>query len=151
MAGLYAFPNCGAYCMSKSSVIQFSDALRIELNRFGVKVSTILPGGYRSTGFCELCLKSMDRIWNETEERVKSSYGQKCFEGIKNKVINYLSSPLIGNNPQVVINDIIEAIVNYEPNIIYIPIDGMFNKIAFKVFIHFHTKCLIKLFIFSKI
>lgn len=43
-AGLYAFPNLGAYCASKFGLIGLSQSLGRELHNTGVKVSYVCPG-----------------------------------------------------------------------------------------------------------
>lgn len=44
IAGLQAYPNGGAYSISKFAVIGFSRNLRHELKPHGIKVTTIIPG-----------------------------------------------------------------------------------------------------------
>lgn len=44
MAGLRVLPQLGAYCMSKSAVIQMTKAMALEWGRFGINVNAICPG-----------------------------------------------------------------------------------------------------------
>ncbi|MDI9331518.1 MAG: SDR family oxidoreductase [Alphaproteobacteria bacterium] len=44
MAGLKVLPQIGAYCMSKSAVIQMTKAMALEWGRFGINVNAICPG-----------------------------------------------------------------------------------------------------------
>ena len=46
--GFLTFKFLGAYCISKHAVEAYSDILRKELRQFGIKVSTIEPGDFRS-------------------------------------------------------------------------------------------------------
>jgi NAD(P)-dependent dehydrogenase (short-subunit alcohol dehydrogenase family) len=48
IVGLVTTPFAGAYCASKSALHSLSDALRMELAPFGIRVVTIQPGGVRS-------------------------------------------------------------------------------------------------------
>ena len=48
ISGILSGPLLGAYSMSKHAVEAYGDALSAELARFGVKVSLIEPGNYRS-------------------------------------------------------------------------------------------------------
>jgi len=48
IVGLFTTPFSGAYCSSKAAVHSLSDALRMELAPFGIKVVTVQPGGVRS-------------------------------------------------------------------------------------------------------
>ncbi len=48
IVGLFTTPFAGAYCSSKAAIHSLSDALRMELAPFGIRVVTIQPGGVRS-------------------------------------------------------------------------------------------------------
>lgn len=49
IVGLFATPFAGAYCSSKAALHSLSDALRMELAPFAIRVVTIQPGGVRSS------------------------------------------------------------------------------------------------------
>lgn len=49
IVGLVATPFAGAYCSSKAAIHSLSDALRMELAPFGIRVVTIQPGGVLSS------------------------------------------------------------------------------------------------------
>lgn len=48
VSGILSGPMLGAYSMTKHAIEAFTDALAAELARFGVKVSAVEPGNYRS-------------------------------------------------------------------------------------------------------
>lgn len=48
IVGVFTTPFAGAYCSSKAAVHALSDALRMELEPFGIKVVMVQPGGVRS-------------------------------------------------------------------------------------------------------
>ena len=48
IVGLFTTPFAGAYCSSKAAIHSLSDALRMELSPFGIRVVMIQPGGVRS-------------------------------------------------------------------------------------------------------
>jgi NAD(P)-dependent dehydrogenase (short-subunit alcohol dehydrogenase family) len=49
IVGLFTTPFAAAYCSSKSAVHSLTDALRMELAPFGIRVVSIQPGGIRSS------------------------------------------------------------------------------------------------------
>ncbi len=49
VSGILTTPFSGAYCASKAAVHALSDAMRMELAPFGIKVITIQPGAIRSS------------------------------------------------------------------------------------------------------
>ncbi len=49
VSGVLTTPFAGAYCSSKAAVNAWSDALRLELAPFGIKVMTVQPGGIRTS------------------------------------------------------------------------------------------------------
>lgn len=56
ISGLVTTPFSGAYCASKAALHSFSDALRMELKSFGIKVMTVQPGAIKSN-FGEASMK----------------------------------------------------------------------------------------------
>lgn len=48
VSGVLVTPFSGAYCATKSAVHALSDALRMELAPFGIRVITVQPGGIQS-------------------------------------------------------------------------------------------------------
>ncbi|KAM8977540.1 retinol dehydrogenase 16-like [Pelodytes ibericus] len=71
----------GGYCVSKFGVEAFSDSLRRELREFGVSVSIIEPG-YFKTHLNDLdCMKkSLQHIWSCVSPEVQQSYGIRYFQ-----------------------------------------------------------------------
>ncbi|XP_018424114.1 PREDICTED: retinol dehydrogenase 7-like [Nanorana parkeri] len=71
----------GGYCISKFGVEAFSDSLRRELRPFGLKVSIIEPG-YFKTGLNDMqYMKNiLKNIWTNLHPEIQYSYGQKYFE-----------------------------------------------------------------------
>ncbi|XP_022427505.1 17-beta-hydroxysteroid dehydrogenase type 6 [Monodon monoceros] len=71
----------GVYSSTKYGVEAFSDILRRELQHFGVKISIIEPGYFR-TGMSDLQKSSeaAKQVWKEVPVHIKESYGQKFFD-----------------------------------------------------------------------
>ncbi|KAM3917140.1 retinol dehydrogenase 7-like [Leptodactylus fuscus] len=71
----------GGYCLSKCGVESFSDSLRRDMQHFGVKVSIIEPGFFK-TGVTnlEIIEKDLHRLWNRLEPEIRFAYGDKYFD-----------------------------------------------------------------------
>ncbi len=46
--GKVPIENLGAYCVSKHGVEAYSNVLRLELGKWGIKVSVVQPSGYNT-------------------------------------------------------------------------------------------------------
>uniref|UniRef100_A0A3P8TRW9 Retinol dehydrogenase 1 n=1 Tax=Amphiprion percula TaxID=161767 RepID=A0A3P8TRW9_AMPPE len=70
----------GGYCLSKWGVEAFSDSLRRDMQHFGIKVSIIEPGFFK-TNVTRLDLIDADlkRLWTRLPQEVKDSYGATYF------------------------------------------------------------------------
>ncbi|NXS49541.1 RDH16 dehydrogenase, partial [Balaeniceps rex] len=67
----------GGYCISKFGVEAFSDSLRLEMRSFGVKVSVIEPGYFRTViTNAETLEKNFLSVWEKVPEETKASYGE---------------------------------------------------------------------------
>ncbi|XP_065510497.1 retinol dehydrogenase 7-like isoform X1 [Caloenas nicobarica] len=68
----------GGYCVSKFGVEAFSDSLRLEMRDFGVKVSVIEPGFFRTQVInTQILENSLFSAWEGLPEEIKASYGEK--------------------------------------------------------------------------
>lgn len=63
VSGITTTPFSGAYCASKAALHALSDALRMELAPFGIRVMTVQPGGIQ-TRFGESSKERVDRVLN---------------------------------------------------------------------------------------
>ena len=73
IAGRSALPGSGAYDSSKFAVEGISDALRMELRRFGISVSLIEPGAI-ATGIWQKTLAEFDQRTSETAPDLRDLY-----------------------------------------------------------------------------
>ncbi|XP_005534034.1 PREDICTED: 11-cis retinol dehydrogenase [Pseudopodoces humilis] len=69
--------NGGGYCVSKFCIEAFSDSLRRDMRHFGVKVSVVEPGFFR-TNATELgpLEEALRQRWERLEPGTRSSYGE---------------------------------------------------------------------------
>ncbi|KAJ1160121.1 hypothetical protein NDU88_000623 [Pleurodeles waltl] len=83
----------GGYCISKFGVEAFSDSLRHDLSSFGVKVSIIEPGAFKTNMAVKATFKeSLDRIWSRLPSEVKESYGETSFHNYHRRFDSMLSA-----------------------------------------------------------
>ncbi|XP_003476221.1 short-chain dehydrogenase/reductase family 9C member 7 [Cavia porcellus] len=110
----------GGYCVSKFGVEAFSDSIRRELYYFGVKVSIIEPGNYKTSILGkETIPKRMEKLWERLPQETRESYGEEYFRIYTYKLNNMmqLGEPRITD----VINSMEHAIVSRSPRIRYNP------------------------------
>ncbi|XP_021344451.1 estradiol 17-beta-dehydrogenase 2-like, partial [Mizuhopecten yessoensis] len=78
-AGLVPVPLMGVYCASKAALASMSEVWRFELQRWGIKVATIIPSGYK-TGIMAYDKAAMaERWWSKASDTVQRDYGRECF------------------------------------------------------------------------
>ena len=105
--------------MSQFAVRSFSDGLRKELDRFGVKVVTIEPNMYRTPIVdMELLCDGIDKIWDQTDSQIREDYGGDWF---CDKIKDRLKYNVMISRPQIheVVNTQEEAITLCEPELYY--------------------------------
>ncbi|XP_030613615.1 retinol dehydrogenase 1 [Archocentrus centrarchus] len=71
----------GGYCLSKWGVEAFSDSLRRDMQHFGIKVSIIEPGFFKTNVTrIDLIDADLSRLWSRLPHDVKDSYGAAYFD-----------------------------------------------------------------------
>lgn len=107
-AGFSTFPMGGWYSASKHAVEALSDALRCEVERFGVHVSLIEPGSVK-TEFVDVAMKQFDTVEHGEAYQKQADNFKKSF------VKSYESAP----TAEVVVRAIVEAVTSNHPKIRY--------------------------------
>ena len=79
VTGRMSFARLSAYCLSKYGVEAFSDALRREMSPWGVLVSMIEPGLFK-TSISDPLLESLKRLWYNLSPEMKKDYGEDYFQ-----------------------------------------------------------------------
>ena len=107
IVGLFATPFAGAYCSSKAAVHSLSDALRMELAPFDIRVVTIQPGGVRSA-FGDHAEEAMrlpeDSLYLPIEEgiRARAQAGQQGATPVE-EFVNPVVERLLQETPPAII------------------------------------------------
>jgi len=109
MGGKLTFPGAGHYHATKHAVEAISDALRFEVEGFGVKVSVVEPGLIR-TGFAHAAVGSMDGSEDGPYAGFDEAVARATIE-------NYERGPIsrLGGGPEAVAEAIERAISVQSP------------------------------------
>ncbi|XP_063069922.1 retinol dehydrogenase 7-like [Engraulis encrasicolus] len=74
----------GAYCPSKWGVEAFSDSVRRDMRHFGIKVSIIEPGFFKTNVTrLDLIEDDLQRLWDRLPDDVRATYGHSYLEEYK--------------------------------------------------------------------
>nr|XP_028577270.1 17-beta-hydroxysteroid dehydrogenase type 6-like [Podarcis muralis]XP_028577271.1 17-beta-hydroxysteroid dehydrogenase type 6-like [Podarcis muralis] len=106
------------YTASKYSVEAFSDVLRREIHPFGVRVSIIEPGSFK-TPIQSNMIESYKNAWSQAPSDIKEAYGQRYFERSL-KLLKFFSFTG-SSNFQPVTDSIEHALTSCSPHIRYCP------------------------------
>lgn len=104
----------GAYNISKHAVEAYSDTLREELAQFGVSVSTIEPGDFRSEIDAN-CLRLVKR-----EEVAKSRYSKELTKFIESRNSPDVLHRVVYPSPEKVAEAVSEALFSADPKSRYL-------------------------------
>jgi NAD(P)-dependent dehydrogenase (short-subunit alcohol dehydrogenase family) len=109
MGGKLTFPGAGYYHASKHAVEAVSDALRFEVEGFGIKVSVIEPGLIR-TGFTDAAVGSMDDLQSSPYSGFEEAVARVTTE-------NYEQGPIsrLAGEPEAVAEAIEKALSARSP------------------------------------
>lgn len=83
VSGFLTQPFSGAYCATKAAVNSLSDAMRMELEPFGIRVVTVQPGSIKSQ-FGETASKGLDRYERSVYAPVKEFIESRAMTSQKN-------------------------------------------------------------------
>ncbi|KAK1168530.1 D-beta-hydroxybutyrate dehydrogenase, mitochondrial isoform X1 [Acipenser oxyrinchus oxyrinchus] len=125
MFGRMSNSSRSPYCVSKYGVEAFSDCLRYEMHRWGVKVSIIEPGNFiAATGILtrDIVMETADKLWKEAPQIVQEDYGRAHFDRHVSVLKSYCNSGL--RDVAIVIKDITDAVMSCYPYTRYNPMDA---------------------------
>lgn len=89
LLGRITMEGNGAYAISKHALVAFSDTLRQEMKKWGVKVSVIEPTGFSTDNMKEHnIIRRKEEIWNSVEsDEIRNTYGRRYLDGIYSSII----------------------------------------------------------------
>ncbi|XP_063872657.1 D-beta-hydroxybutyrate dehydrogenase, mitochondrial-like isoform X2 [Scylla paramamosain] len=123
VAGRLSTGFMAAYSTSKYAVEGFNDALRLEMEPFGVKVCLIEPGNYANGTSLFAMDDVVDRevvtMWNNLSDELKADYGEDFCRKVKGFMKNFRRKGERDINP--VINAFTEALTQQHPQARYCP------------------------------
>ena len=108
----FSFPGSGVYAAAKYAVEGISDALRLELAPFGIRVVTIRPGPI-ATEFNEVATELTGDLMARTDPDYKPIYQTAGAE--TGKIFGGLSIP----GPELIADLILEAVQSDNPKAVY--------------------------------
>ncbi|MGD2187900.1 MAG: SDR family oxidoreductase [Desulfobacterales bacterium] len=112
IVGKFCFPGSGVYAATKYAVEGLSDALRLELSPFGIRVVTIRPGPI-ATEFNEVASELTGDLMARTDPDYKSIYQTAGAE--TGKLFADLSLP----GPELIADLILKAVLSDNPKAVY--------------------------------
>ncbi len=112
MVGKFPFPLNGVYSASKHAVEAISDALRMEVRPFGIRVVTIRPGAI-ATEFNDTANQLTGDLLSRTDPDYKPVY--QAFGAGMAKLFSTISIP----GPEIIANTILEAVLSDAPKTVY--------------------------------
>ena len=115
IAGRSALPGSGAYDSSKFAVEGISDALRMELQQFGISVSLIEPGAI-ATGIWKKTLAELDKQDSEATPDLRDLYGD-LNQSIRKEIVESSAHALA---PEVVADAVVHAMTASRPKTRYV-------------------------------
>ncbi|CAG2118936.1 unnamed protein product, partial [Medioppia subpectinata] len=120
----------GAYCMTKAAIISFSDSLRREMSKFNISVTTVEPGVFKTSMVNNAC-PLLQSSWSCTDPDIQRIYGQTYIDEALRIVAG--GGGLVadaGNDIDIVVNDMVAAVIRRRPARNYRPVKGLMPSLA---------------------
>ena len=113
MAGKFAFPGSGPYAATKHAVEAITDALRIEVRPFGIRVVAIRPG-FIATEFNDVATAETGDLFARTDPDYKPVY-ETSGKGIGSMFAGGVTVP----GPELIAKIILDAVLSDSPKGVY--------------------------------
>ncbi|KAI8514184.1 hypothetical protein Bbelb_085080 [Branchiostoma belcheri] len=135
--GLHSTPTVSAYCMTKAALESFSDALRHEMHKWGVKVIIVEPGSFGPA--TNIALPGVyQNLRNNIEEVVKEDYGMEYFD-FKTAELRTLDDEG-ATDPSPVIDALADAVTLTSPSHRYLVGSSFEDYVTWMWLGHFPTR-----------
>jgi short-subunit dehydrogenase len=112
MAGKFAFPGSGPYAATKHAVEAITDALRIEVRPFGIRVVAIRPG-FIATEFNDVATTETGDLFARTDPDYKPVYETS------GKGIGSMFAGVTVPGPDLIAKIIVDAVLSDSPEGVY--------------------------------
>jgi short-subunit dehydrogenase len=112
IVGKFPFPTSGPYSATKHAVESISDALRMEVRPFGIRVVTIRPGPI-ATEFNDVANKLTGDLLSRTDPDYKPVY--QAYGAAMGKLFSNISIP----GPDLIADLILKAVLSDSPRAVY--------------------------------
>lgn len=112
MAGKFAFPGSGPYAATKHAVEAITDALRVEVRPFGIRVVAIRPG-FIATEFNDVANALTGDLLARTDPDYKTVYETS------GKAIGGMFAGVTVPGPELIAGIIVEAVLSDSPRPVY--------------------------------
>ena len=112
MVGKFTFPTSGPYSATKHAIEAISDALRMEVRPFGIRVMTIRPGVI-ATEFNETANRLTGDLLSRTDPDYRPVY--QAYGASMAKLFSNVSIP----GPESIADIILEAVLSDSPKAVY--------------------------------
>ncbi|KFW77494.1 Corticosteroid 11-beta-dehydrogenase isozyme 2, partial [Manacus vitellinus] len=121
-AGDMPFPCLAAYGASKAALSLLMDTFRSELQPWGVKVSLILPGYYKTATFM-VALSPLQAESETSGRELLQAYGEDYVEEINHQFIQFMKVAV--EDLSAVVNSITDGLLAANPAVRYYPGQGL--------------------------
>uniref|UniRef100_A0A914BW40 Uncharacterized protein n=1 Tax=Acrobeloides nanus TaxID=290746 RepID=A0A914BW40_9BILA len=127
-----ALPGLGPYTVSKFAVASYMDTIRLELGIFGVSVSMLEPGFFKTPlTSAKRNSEMMDKLWNRATPETREEYGEKFFKSAK-IVTQRMLVDQCNEQTELVVDAYFHALTSYFPRARYqVGNDSIFGFIPF--------------------
>ncbi|VDM77863.1 unnamed protein product [Strongylus vulgaris] len=113
--GRLSSPGSGPYVVSKFGAEAYMDAIRQELYAWGVKVSILEPGIFRTPLINEKAmLDRIEAVWSKVDDETKEEYGER-FKDHFGKMWNHIYISMSSPNIHYVVDNYLHALTAVYP------------------------------------